>query len=246
MTIEPSNCVPATLRLALRPDLGGCIAGLWYGDVPVLRGAERRGARRRAAVGLLPARALFRPARPAALPLAGPRPHHGAQLRRQPALAARRGWQRPWQVARGRRASAELRLAHAARRALAFRLRGAAAHLAHARALELSMSCTNTSPAPQPMGLGWHPYFPKRARSRVHAEVASRWETDVQQLPTRRVAQPGIDGDVAHLDFDQLLRGLAGARRASATRSSRCASPRRCRTSWSTRRATSPTTAWSP
>src|SRR5687767_11991288 len=28
------------LRLALRPDLGGSIAGLWHGDLPVLRSTE--------------------------------------------------------------------------------------------------------------------------------------------------------------------------------------------------------------
>jgi aldose 1-epimerase len=28
------------LRLALRPDLGGSIAGLWLGDTPVLRSCE--------------------------------------------------------------------------------------------------------------------------------------------------------------------------------------------------------------
>src|SRR5512145_993009 len=28
------------LRLALRPDLGGSIAGLWLGDLPVLRSVE--------------------------------------------------------------------------------------------------------------------------------------------------------------------------------------------------------------
>ena len=28
------------LRLALRPDLGGCIAGLWHRDTPILRSTE--------------------------------------------------------------------------------------------------------------------------------------------------------------------------------------------------------------
>ena len=28
------------LRLALRPDLGGCVAGLWHRDTPILRSAE--------------------------------------------------------------------------------------------------------------------------------------------------------------------------------------------------------------
>jgi len=40
------------LRCALRPDLGGCITGLWRGDLPVLRSTEP--SRRALALALLP------------------------------------------------------------------------------------------------------------------------------------------------------------------------------------------------
>jgi aldose 1-epimerase len=63
------------------------------------------------------------------------------------------------------------------------------------------------------MGLGWHPYFPKRSRSRLHIELSERWESDGSGLPTRRVPQSGIDGDVAHLDFDHCFEGWTGAAR---------------------------------
>jgi aldose 1-epimerase len=85
-------------------------------------------------------------------------------------------------------------------------------------------TCTWPSPtprAPQPVGLGWHPYFPKRARSRLHIELTDRWDSDASGLPTRKVPQPGIDADVAHLAFDHCFEGWR-ARRASATRSCRC------------------------
>ena len=36
----PLECRAGDLRLALRPDLGGCLAGLWLGDLPVLLSAE--------------------------------------------------------------------------------------------------------------------------------------------------------------------------------------------------------------
>ena len=45
------------LRLALRPDLGGAIAGLWFDGVPVLRSCEPqdlRGARESACFPLVP------------------------------------------------------------------------------------------------------------------------------------------------------------------------------------------------
>ena len=63
------------------------------------------------------------------------------------------------------------------------------------------------------MGLGWHPYFPKRARSRLHVDCRGRWGLDAQQLPTQLVPQAGIDGDVARLDYDNVFEGVSGAAR---------------------------------
>ena len=37
---SPVELRAGDLRLALRPDLGGSIAGLWLGDLPVLRSGE--------------------------------------------------------------------------------------------------------------------------------------------------------------------------------------------------------------
>jgi len=65
----------------------------------------------------------------------------------------------------------------------------------------------------QPVGLGWHPYFPKRARSRLHIEFDGRWDSDATQLPVRKVAQGGIDSDVVHLDYDNGFDGWRGAAR---------------------------------
>ena len=39
-TPEPVELRQGALRLALRPDLGGAIAGLWFDGLPVLRSAE--------------------------------------------------------------------------------------------------------------------------------------------------------------------------------------------------------------
>jgi aldose 1-epimerase len=65
----------------------------------------------------------------------------------------------------------------------------------------------------QPVGLGWHPYFTKRARSRLHIELSDRWDSDATQLPVRKVAQPGIDSDVSHLNFDNCFDGWHGPAR---------------------------------
>ena len=76
--------------------------------------------------------------------------------------------------------------------------------------LELRLEFTNTAATAAPSGLGWHPYFPKRLRSRLHIELTDRWEADATQLPTRKVPQPGIDADVAHLEFDHCFEGWRG------------------------------------
>ena len=57
------------------------------------------------------------------------------------------------------------------------------------------------------------PYFPKRPHSRLHIELTDRWESDASGLPTRRVPQPGIDGDVSHLAFDHCFEGWKGPAR---------------------------------
>jgi aldose 1-epimerase len=80
-------------------------------------------------------------------------------------------------------------------------------------ALEVHLAITNLSAQPQPVGLGWHPYFPKRHRSRLHIELSDRWDSDASGLPTRHVPQPGIDADVAHLAFDNCFEGWKGPAR---------------------------------
>ena len=52
----------------------------------------------------------------------------------------------------------------------------------------------------------------QRTRSRLHIELSERWENE-PRLPTRRVPQQGIDGDVAHLSFDNCFEGWRGAAR---------------------------------
>ena len=201
------------LRLALRPDLGGCLAGLWCGDLPVLRSTEPD------ALDHVRASACFPMA-----PYTGRlglrrfrwqgRDHTTApNFEDSPHSLHGVAWQRPWEVAESGERSAVLRCVHAPDAHWPFDFDVRQRIALTEGALEMELDFVNTSAATQPVGLGWHPYFPKRPRSRVHAEVSSRWETDVQQLPTRRVAQPGVDGDVAHLAFDNSFEGWQGPAR---------------------------------
>lgn len=201
------------LRLALRPDLGGCVAGLWRDGVAVLRSsepAELASSRLSGCYPLLPYsnRLGYRRFR------WGGRDHTTqANFDDSPHSVHGMGWQRPWQVVEQGAAQAELALVHDGDADWPFAFEARQRIELEPGALTLRLSFTNRAAAAQPVGLGWHPYFPKRSRSRVHAEVSERWESDPTGLPTRRVPQPGIDGDVAHLGFDHCFEGWRGAAR---------------------------------
>jgi aldose 1-epimerase len=201
------------LRLALRPDLGGSIAGLWLAGLPVLRStepAELESARASACYPLAPYsnRLGYRRFRwlghdQTTAPNFDDSPHsvHGV------------AWLRAWEVVASSATEAELLYVHTpdAHWPYAFELRQR--FVLGEDALELQLACTNAAPHAQPVGLGWHPYFPRRPRSRLHIELTDRWESDASGLPTRRVPQPGIDGDVAHLAFDHCFEGWRGPAR---------------------------------
>ena len=201
------------LRLALRPDLGGAIAGLWHGDQPILRStepAELASSRAAACYPLVPysnrigyARFRWKGRDYTTRPNFDASPHsvHGV------------GWQRPWKIVSSEAVEVVLRLVHPGDADWPFPFEVAQYIDLAPDALEMQMVFTNTAEIAQPVGLGWHPYFTERARSRLHIELADRWEPDAAELPVRKVAQPGIDADVAHLDFDHCFDGWRGPAR---------------------------------
>jgi len=201
------------LRLALRPDLGGSIAGLWHRDTPVLRSTEPdalTGSRPSACYPLLPYsnRLGYRKFRWKGLehttqPNFDANPHslHGV------------GWQRPWEIVSSSVLEVVLRLRHKGDADWPFAFEASQYFTLTPQSMHVELVFTNTAEIAQPVGLGWHPYFVKRARSRLHIELAERWDSDATQLPVRKVAQPGIDSDVSHLAFDNCFEGWAGPAR---------------------------------
>ena len=201
------------LRLALRPDLGGCIAGLWHRDTPILRSAEPVALASSRASGSYPlvpysnrigyARFRWKGHDHTTRPNFGDSPHsvHGI------------GWQRPWETVSSSAVELVMRLRHAGDADWPFAFEATQYVTLTPQAMHLEMIVTNRADVAQPVGLGWHPYFPKRARSRLHIDCAERWDGDAAGLPVRKVAQPGIDSDVIHLDFDHCFDGWRGAAR---------------------------------
>ena len=201
------------LRLVLRPDLGGCIAGLWHRHLPLLRCAEAQtlqGVRQSACFPLLPyagrlgyRRFRWQGADYTTLPNVDDSAHsmHGV------------GWLRPWEVVSSSAADLVLRCRHEADGDWPFAFEARQYFALTPEALRVQLVFDNLAEIAQPVGLGWHPCFPKRARSRLHVEVEGRWDADAALLPVRKVAQSGIDAEVQHLHYDHGFDGWRGAAR---------------------------------
>ena len=201
------------LRLALRADLGGSIAGLWLGDLPVLRSTEAAELGSSHVAGSFPLvpysnRLGYRRLRwlgqdHTTQPNYGDSPHslHGV------------GWKRAWQVVSSSSTEAVLQLTHQPDADWPFAFEAQQRFLLGPDSLEMHLSISNRESQPQPVGLGWHPYFVKRPHSRLHIELTERWESDASGLPTRREPQQGIDGEVAHMAFDHCFEGWRGPAR---------------------------------
>jgi len=201
------------LRLALRPDLGGCIAGLWHRDTPILRSTEPAvltASRPSGCYPLVPysnrlgyRRFRWKGADYTTQPNFDDNPHsvHGV------------GWQRPWEIESSSAQEVVLRCVHRGDADWPFAFEARQYFTLTPNSLSVQMVFANTAEVAQPVGLGWHPYFPKRSRSRLHIELSHRWDSDATQLPVRKVAQPGIDSDVSHLAFDNCFEGWHGPAR---------------------------------
>jgi aldose 1-epimerase len=213
LELQPFELHAGALRLALRPDLGGCIAGFWHRDTPILRSTEPAlltASRPSASFPLLPYsnRLGYRKFRwkghdYTTQPNFENNPHsvHGV------------GWLRPWEIMSSSALEVVLGYEHAPDADWPFAFEARQYFTLTPQAMSVQMVFTNTADVPQPVGLGWHPYFPKRSRSRLHIELSDRWDSDATQLPTRKVAQPGIDSDVSHLSYDNCFEGWKGPAR---------------------------------
>jgi aldose 1-epimerase len=198
------------LRCALRPDLGGCIAGLWLGDEPVLRSTEPehlKAARQSGCFPLVPFSNRIAQARlqwqGTSHPLVrnnGDEPHaiHGV------------GWQRAWQVLEQTESSAFLSYEHRADSAWPFAFDASQMIQLHGQRLTLTLSITNQAHTAAPVGLGWHPYFVKRPHCQVAFQARGRWEMGPDKLPTHRAPITGLKADADQLDVDHCFDGWDG------------------------------------
>jgi aldose 1-epimerase len=194
----------------LEPRLGGCIAGLWLDGVPVLRSTpagQLASARQAGSYPLVPfsnrvaqATLQWQGTQHPLVRNNAPEPHaiHGV------------GWQRPWEVLESDDRFALLAYEHRADAAWPFSFDSSQTLRLGQSSLELTLSLTNQSQQPAPAGLGLHPFFVKRPRSRISFEASGRWEMGPDKLPTERRPAHGVDADCAFLDVDHCYDGWNG------------------------------------
>jgi aldose 1-epimerase len=200
-----------SLRLALRPDLGASIAGLWHDGVPVLRSTEPdalSGPRESACFALLPysnrlghRRFVWQGVEYTTMPNFESSAHslHGV------------GWLRRWSVTAQDAAGVTLAYRHEPDGDWPFPFEAEQRVELAAGSLRSTLWVRNTGTRDQPMGLGWHPYFPKRPASHLEMNVGTRWNSDAWQIPTEAVAQRGLDDDVSAMALDHCFGGWSGA-----------------------------------
>ncbi len=197
-------------RCNIVPDLGACIAGLWFDGMAVLRSPDAAllaSARQSGSYPLVPfsnrighASLSWNGTNHPLVKNFGDEPHaiHGV------------GWQRPWEVLDANERFALLSYQHKPDGAWPFSFDTSQAFRLSDHELVMTLSITNQSADAAPVGLGWHPFFVKRPGSHVSFEAAGRWEMDALKLPTHRTESSGIDEDCAVLNVDHCYDGWNG------------------------------------
>lgn len=198
------------LRLSARADLGGCLAGLWHADTPVLRSTE--------------AALLTSPRQSACFPLL---PYSNRLSHRQLSWNGQQhtlrpnfegsphtlhgvGWLRAWAVLE--HAGDKLRLGydHTPDDDWPFAFRAEQHIHLTPESLHMTLDLHNTAHQTQPVGLGWHPYFPKRDAAHLLLTAAHRWENDSLHLPSHTSSCNGLNAAVDTLSLDHCFDGWDG------------------------------------
>jgi aldose 1-epimerase len=129
------------------------------------------------------------------------------------------GWQRRWSIVAHGDSEATIAFDHSpidAEAAWPFSFRVEQTVRLSIQGMELELSVENRDFSSQPVGLGWHPYFPRGARTRLTAAVAGMWQADAECLPVSRVPlmhplRAGVD--LAEINYDNCFFGFDGAAR---------------------------------
>lgn len=206
----PLTLSGAGLRCEIKPELGGCITGLWLDDVPVLRSTPAADLATVRLAGSYPLVPFSNRIGHATLKWQGTSHPLVQNNGTEPHAIHGIGWQRPWQVLEHDGQLLMLACEHRADVSWPFAFDASQTFCLRGDVLELTLSMTNQSTEPAPAGLGWHPYFVKRPGSHIRFGATGRWEMSGEKLPTHRRPATGLDSDCATLDVDHCFDGWDG------------------------------------
>ncbi|MBK9237781.1 MAG: aldose 1-epimerase [Rhodoferax sp.] len=199
------------LRCEIAPALGGAIAGLWLGQTPVLRSTPATALTSVRQAGSYPLVPFSNRVGHGSLRWAGTDHPLVVPEGFEPHAIHGVGWLRPWSVLEAGDQFALLSFEHRGDEGWPFAFDASQAFRLCDDVLELTLSITNQSAVAAPVGLGWHPYFVKRADTHIRFEATGRWEMGADKLPTQRSTSPGLDRDCHGLDVDHCYDGWCGA-----------------------------------
>lgn len=180
------------LRLELRPDLGGCIAGLHWigdGDRPILRPSPDT-LDKVLEASCFPLVPYVNRIRDGAFNFRGREVRIAPNMSGDPSPLHGQGWLNPWSVHSADSSSAVLSYHHdAGEWPWTYE---ATQHFAlDANGLSVRLTCRNMSDEPMPCGLGQHPYFPCGPETRIDTDVSVAWTIDAKVLPVDEVPATG-------------------------------------------------------
>ncbi len=158
----------------------------------------------------------------------------GAAYRLRPNLSGSRhplhgvGWLRAWSVVAADAHSCRLGLRHRPAgmdgEDWPFAFEAEQAISLEPTGMSLRLTVTNTDARPAPIGLGWHPYFPRRQGERLTFAAGGAWLNGPDLLPTqatdapewrfsagRRIGEAAIDNDFHGWDGRAILEADGGS-----------------------------------
>jgi aldose 1-epimerase len=199
------------LRCELVPALGGCIAGLWWGQQEVLRSTSAAPLKSALASASYPLVPYSNRIGHRLLHWAGKTHLLAENFAPEPHTIHGVGWERAWQVESASATQVVLGYSHQADASWPFAFDSRQNIRVSDRSLQMQMSITNRATQAAPAGLGWHPYFAKSAQTHIAFDAKGRWDMDADKLPSTRHEHPGLHTDCADLDVDHCFDGWSAA-----------------------------------
>ena len=213
----PFELRAGALRLAVRPDLGGAVAGLWHGETPILRSTEPgrlASAREAAMFPLVPysnrlgyRRFRWRGRDHTTRANVADSPHslHGV------------GWQRPWRIVSSSALEVVLELRHAADAdwPFAFSARQYLALDAASFSARLQLANDDARRAAGRARLA--SVLSEAPRSRMHIELRDRWDSDRHAIADAQGRAAGHRQPMSRTCSSTIASKAGAARRACAT-----------------------------